>query len=378
MTNKLLILIDYFYPSSDSIGPGKSLSNLLQFYKIDEYIIYTRDSDKSGNKFTKSDKNNINKLFNNKIVYLDKFNYILFIFFLLPKYSNFYLNSFFSPKFSIIPLLLIRIFKFFNNKINIILSPKGELFDNALIFKKFKKNLYIFFFKLFDNNFITFHCSNRSEVFTLEKNIGILPYFIDTDKVIYDPIIPSDLFKRKIENNLIQICYFSRIDNKKNLHFCIDLLSNIKNKSDIQFNIFGSVSNKKYFDTCIKKLDESNLNYHYYGEYSHNELKQILSNQNIFIFPTFSENFGHVIYEALNYGVFCLISKNTPWIGKSKFLITDDLILENWNIHIEQLLQIIKDKTCYRKYFDECLEFANNYYKNQKIYSNNEKYFIYK
>ena len=58
---------------------------------------------------------------------------------------RFYFNSFFNLKFTILPIIFLKIFAF---KYNIILAPRGELFKSE-IKKKFLKKKSLNFFSNF-------------------------------------------------------------------------------------------------------------------------------------------------------------------------------------------------------------------------------------
>jgi glycosyltransferase involved in cell wall biosynthesis len=62
----------------------------------------------------------------------------------------------------------------------------------------------------------------------------------------------------------------------------------------------------------IKQLPH-NIKTQYKGSVLNNEVIQIISNYDLFFLPTHSENYGHVIVEALIAGCPVLISDNTPW-----------------------------------------------------------------
>jgi glycosyltransferase involved in cell wall biosynthesis len=56
-----------------------------------------------------------------------------------------------------------------------------------------------------------------------------------------------------------------------------------------------------------------NIKTQYKGSVLNNEVIKILSDYDLFFLPTHSENFGHVIVEALLAGCPVLISDKTPW-----------------------------------------------------------------
>ena len=70
----------------------------------------------------------------------------------------------------------------------------------------------------------------------------------------------------------------------------------------------------------ISKMPE-NVKVNYCGYLDNNLLKKIMGKYDLFFFPTLSENFGHVIAEALSENCHVLISDNTPWndINLQKF-----------------------------------------------------------
>jgi glycosyltransferase involved in cell wall biosynthesis len=56
---------------------------------------------------------------------------------------------------------------------------------------------------------------------------------------------------------------------------------------------------------------------------------QVLQEHHLFVLPTFGENFGHAIFEALLAGKPVLISDKTPWLGLEKKKLGHDLPLES-------------------------------------------------
>ena len=70
-----------------------------------------------------------------------------------------------------------------------------------------------------------------------------------------------------------------------------------------------------YFSECLAGLGKcgQNITCDFLGDYSRNELLVALSQSHVCCFPTFGENFGHVIWESLACGVPVAISEYTPW-----------------------------------------------------------------
>ena len=118
--------------------------------------------------------------------------------------------------------------------------------------------------------------------------------------------------KTKEEDN-IKIIFISRISEKKNLLYAIEVLAEVKN--EVVFDIYGPIENKSYWEKCRNKLLElpDNIIWNYKGMAESEEVIQLFSKYDVFLFPTRGENFGHVIFESLAGGCIPIISDQTPW-----------------------------------------------------------------
>ncbi len=85
--------------------------------------------------------------------------------------------------------------------------------------------------------------------------------------------------------------------------------------SHIEYNIYGPVKDKGYWEECeamIKKLP-ANVKVNYHGDIHPDKIAETLAQNHVFILPSKSENFGHAIYEALSAGRPVITSHHTPW-----------------------------------------------------------------
>ena len=73
------------------------------------------------------------------------------------------------------------------------------------------------------------------------------------------------------------------------------------------------------------------ISYEFLGSIPHTQLPEHYSNSDIFCLPTLHENYGHVIIEALSYGLPVIISNNTPWKNLEKSRAGFDLKLNQNN-----------------------------------------------
>ena len=109
----------------------------------------------------------------------------------------------------------------------------------------------------------------------------------------------------------MKFIFFSRIHPSKNLITLINLWTQNKYFDNLELSIYGEISDHKYFQKIKKKIVKfENINYR--KPLYKNKIK-ILSNYDIFIFPSKSENFGLVILEALAAGLYLILNRNLPW-----------------------------------------------------------------
>ena len=228
------------------------------------------------------------------------------------QYDVIYLNSFFSPTSLIFYLLsflgLIKPSK-------ILVAPRGELTDGAFAIKSFKKRFFLSLFQLFvPYQQYSWHVSNSFEQQQLHF---FLP--LSSSKIFpaVDPVtLPSlSSFHTQDTKNTFRIVFASRISPKKNLHYLIESL--VHTVSSCELVIYGCIDDPLYWKSCLALLNSlpTNVVWHYFGDYSPSDLIKVFGESDLFVFPTLSENFGHVIFESLSYGCPVLISPHTPWLS---------------------------------------------------------------
>ncbi|MCR4348005.1 MAG: glycosyltransferase [Sulfuricaulis sp.] len=110
-----------------------------------------------------------------------------------------------------------------------------------------------------------------------------------------------------------RIIFLSRIARKKNLDVALGLLKKVN--GEVQFDIYGPIEDKPYWQECDALIHElpTNIQVRYMGEADPEQVVNIFSHYHLFLFPTRGENFGHVILEALKGGCLIMTSDQTPW-----------------------------------------------------------------
>ncbi|MDK0745884.1 glycosyltransferase family 4 protein [Clostridium perfringens] len=312
---KILIINGQYVPGYKGGGPIQSCVNMIENLsdKFDFYVL-TADRDyKSSRRYSNVKINNWNQIGSAKVFYMspDKqtikgFNE----FFKNIHFDIIYLNGFFSPIFTIKPLILKYLGKLKCEKI--ILTPRGD-FTGGCENKKFKKYGYIFLCRtigFYDGLF--WHATSELEKKDIEKKFRKADIFtIPNFSAKYNT---KKLNLEKASGQL-KLVFISRIFPKKNLKFALEVLKLIK-EGNIIFDIYGPMEDKEYWSECEKIINEMppNIKIKYCGEIEHSDVPKVFQQYHAFFFPTLGENYGHVIVEAMMNNCLCILSKGvTPW-----------------------------------------------------------------
>ena len=309
---KILVFIDWYVPAYKAGGPITSVKNIIDHLspQFDFYIVSSNLDIDNKKVVNDSALNKWNSRKNYQIIYLNSksqniVSYNKIIDYLQPEII--YLNSFFSYKFSILPILVSR-------KINkIILAPRGMLGEGSLKIKRFKKVCFLKFMKFigFYSN-IHWHASTNNELIEIQNLFGT-----NTKIAVAQNLSTNNeklKFKvGKLEEGFLTILYLSRISKKKNLLFLIKSIIHSENKNKIKLKIIGFCEDEFYFKSCMDLINQNQIDHEFIGSIPHEQLSKYYLSSDIFCLPTLHENYGHVILEALSYGLPIIISQNTPW-----------------------------------------------------------------
>jgi len=242
-----------------------------------------------------------------------------------------YINSFFDTSFSVFPLLSRYLNKL--PKKPIVMAPRGEFTKGALGLKKIKKILFIIFSKLIKlHKELVWQASSSFESDRIQHVTGA-----DARRIFVVPDMPVSIKNNKdqIQSNHIdsagtfKICFLSRICPIKNLEFCLRVINEIN--VPVIFDIYGPKEDEVYWSKCERILNDlsSTVTASYKGAIEHSQVMTVLSNYDLFFFPSCGENYGHVILESMLVGTPVLISDATPWKNLKNIGVGWDLSLNN-------------------------------------------------
>lgn len=333
---KIAVVVGVYIPGFRSGGPVKSVANMISALGDDyEFEVYTADRD-SG-----MDGPYENVLLNAPVsvgraavFYCSKDFAGLFFYarrLLLNSAQVFYFNSFFSLKYSILPLLLVC---FFRRGITVVLAPRGEFSAGALAIKGRKKRTFLALAK-FSGVYqkLIWHASNDGEkrdihsVFGSGANVRIA-----TDLAVSE--WAGEIQRSKVDN-LLRVVFLSRICEMKNIHAVAEVLAEVK--CNVVLDVYGPIEDIAYWNRFLARVESLPLNVsvNYRGIVAPYEAIATISSYDLFFLPTMGENFGHAIAEALFAGVPVLISDRTPWSDMAGRKL-------GWSLSLDDLSEFVK------------------------------------
>ena len=201
-----------------------------------------------------------------------------------------------------------------------ILTPRGMLEPWSLEQGKLKKQLALKLFQYKDlAKASCIHATAPMEVESirtlgLKNPIAMIPNGVQIDE--FPSILPEKSTQKK------KILFLSRIHVKKGIENLIEAWSLIdeKNRSDWKIEIVGN-GDDVYIQTLKEEINFKKLSSQIeikkpvFGE----EKIKLFREASLFVLPTFSENFGIVIAEALASYTPVITTKGTPWEDLNDF-----------------------------------------------------------
>lgn len=299
-----------FFPGKKLGGPPVSVDNFCSMMKEHECYIYTCNHDLGETESYSNVNDGWNDRGNCKVMYVpdSKYNYKSFARIIREIEPDvLYLQGLFQS--CIVPCLVLAK----KNKIPVLLAPRGELCAGALNLKKWKKVPYICVVK-FLGLVRNIHWQSTSD----EETVAIKSVMNADDGHVHAleniPSIPKkEYIRREKKAGEARFVFLSRIHPKKNLLSAIKYFHNIKGKA--VFDIYGPIEDENYWKDCQAEIETlpDNVVVSYKGLVEHDQVHEVFSRYDAFLFPTLSENYGHVIAESLIVGTPVIISDQTPW-----------------------------------------------------------------
>ncbi len=386
MKKNILIFIGSYLPGTKSAGVTTSISNMVKYLHEDfNFYILTADRDIGDSEPYSSITSDkwVDYDDNCKVFYSSKYKKSIKV---LKQIINnidfdyYYFNGFYNVVDigRVLPLYFLKLIP----QKKIIIAPRGIFsmgeYKNKQLFRYIYRKLFIV--SKLDRKVIWHATSTaeKSDIEILFKNaknrIANIPnlsnvFVIDSD----------DDFKRKKIKGELNIVFLSRISEKKNIKYILNTINNLDGK--INLNIYGMIGTEEdnfYWKECEQIISrmKKNIVVNYYGEVAASEVSKIFRQNHIFYFPTFGENYGHVIAESLLNACPVLLSDKTPWNNITEYEGGWIFSLEEENKFVtilENLVNMNEDE--WMKYSKGALIAAKNLIKNDIVIEQYREFF---
>ena len=208
------------------------------------------------------------------------------------------------------------------NDIPIIISSHGMLEPWSFRYRYLKKKLAWFIYQKKNlKNVNVIHATSNMEAenilrLNLNVPIAVIPNGIDKPikKKLSSYFDPASIGLLKKDQRKIML-FLGRIHPKKGLLNFLEAWKNSLSYLEDWRLVIAGFPEQNYLEKLKKFANENKINNSVYfldplfGE----DLANIYKYSKIFVLPTFSENFGLVVAEALSYGLPTITTKGTPW-----------------------------------------------------------------
>lgn len=300
---RILHVIENTNPASG--GPSHSVTNLVDNLienDVDAFLLSQNFGNSNFITLKRNPKNHFLLNVKSKIVMWSGYSAYLFI--RRNSFDIIHIHGLWSPFCFWIAYYSIR------NKTPFVISPRGMLLKNALRLKYLKKKIaMVLYQKHIINHSKAVIVTSKEEALSVincgfqDKDIFIVPNGVD---------LPKTVKEWNCKNN--EILFLSRLHKIKGLDNLLFAWSKLKFKNGWKLMIAGSGSSD-YEKGIVKKINDYKINdsVELLGHLDGFSKENAFERAKFFILPSYSENFGNAILEALSFGLPVITTKNTPW-----------------------------------------------------------------
>ncbi len=372
----IFLFAPYYVPGFKGGGPIQTIANLVAGLGSSfKFYIFTSDRDLGDDEpYEGVLRNQWVDVSGALVYYASPGNLSMYSIYKVLKSIDFdilYLNSLFSPRFTIFPLMMMRSGLVRSRKI--LIAPRGELSEGALALKSKKKHSFLRLARIFGlYKGCSWHASTQFErediskkIYVDESRIFIAQNVLGGSSSVSDQLngSPQEFIDIK---SALKICFLSRISPMKNLDFAITVLRKVS--ADVQFDIYGPAEDAAYWSACLELIQNlpANVRVKYCGSVEHDAVRATIAQYDLFFVPSRGENFGHVFAEAFSAGVPVLVSNRTPWRDLKRRCVGWDIPLEREDLFVSVINEVANYDVAARTEVRElCKTFYKDFFDNE-------------
>lgn len=210
-----------------------------------------------------------------------------------------------------VPLITYILGRF--TKTSFVVSPRGSLYKWSLSQGKFRKKIaWHIFQKRMLNSACFVHVTAESEKQAL-LDLGIIsPIYVIPNVLSFTGV--QDISIKS--NDTINVLFASRLHPKKGIEILLDAWAHFSVINPSATLTICGGGDKSYTDSLKQKVIDTNIknSVSFIGHVAdQDELNRYYKCADLFVLPSYSENFGMCILEAMANGCAILTTTNTPW-----------------------------------------------------------------
>lgn len=246
-----------------------------------------------------------------------------------------YLNSFFDPMLSILPQLLARVGWWRGARRAV--AVRGEFRTAALAINAPQKRIYLALYRLLGlHRGVIWHATSEDEAADIRRVMGAgVTIVVRSDGGSPAVLDPAGFVASE---GPVRFAFLGRIVPIKGI---LDALTSLRHaRSEIEFDLYGPEEDADYAQACRDAAAAlpANVRVRFCGLVEPDLVSGLLGSYDAFLMPTHSENFGHVIGEALASGLPVLVRDVTPWtpyiVGGGGILVGD---ADGWAVAVDAI-----------------------------------------
>lgn len=313
---KILVIMGRYLPGYKDGGPVRSIKNLVdRLGKEYEFRILTTDRDRGDEKpYPQIQYGTWNPIGDAKVWYVKPGEFTKET---VEKLASEVDLIYMCGCFNDYARIVLRLKKQNRVKKPVIIASMGLFSPGAFRTKYLKKKTYMICMSMlgyFQN--VKWSATSECEAEDIRRQAGKHAVCYIAEDLPRKPVEVSH--ENSSEKGKCKVVFLSRISRTKNLTEAAKILKVWGEKypnEQISFDVYGNKEDATYVNECREILDHlpQNVTYQYCGEAPAEEVIQTFAKYDVFLFPTLTENYGHVIFEAMAGGCIPLVSNQTPW-----------------------------------------------------------------
>lgn len=221
-----------------------------------------------------------------------------------------YVNSLWSSDFSIVPLCAMALG--LTPRRPVLLAPRGELAPTARRISRRKKQLVgpILRRLVLRRLDITWQATSDHEVIDIRHWAGAAARVVQIPNMTTAGVVTTNVWSPRSEGSPLRVVLVARVARVKNIHTAIRSMTVVP---EATLDIYGPLEDARYLRDCRALAESLGVTVTFHGAVASSRIPDVLLHHDVLLFPTYGENFGHAIVEALKTGTPVLTSDTTPW-----------------------------------------------------------------